>query len=120
MKTIWRVISWVGENGGNGAGIRKHNWKQNRQVDIKNSIGIGEAKELACTAHGHELRARELLEERGVPVGGGQRGKVWDNCNSIINKIYFKKKKIGCQDRAGNHSCMSWSCDHPLSSCSRE
>ena len=27
---------------------------------------------------------------RGVPGRGGQREKNWDNCNSIINKIYFK------------------------------
>ena len=32
-----------------------------------------------------------LLERRGVPGGGEQRGKNWGNCNSIINKIYFKK-----------------------------
>ena len=29
---------------------------QNRQEDVKNSIGSGEAKELICTTHGHELR----------------------------------------------------------------
>ena len=23
--------------------------------------------------------------------GGGQTAKNWDNCNSIINKMYFKK-----------------------------
>ena len=28
----------------------------------------------------------------GVLCGGGQKGKHWDNCNSIINKIFFKKK----------------------------
>ena len=62
--------------------------------DIKNSIGNGEAKELICTTHGHELR--------GWNAGGrGDAGwrrikgrKKWDNCNSIINKIYIKKIKI--------------------------
>ena len=28
----------------------------------------------------------------GVPARKGQRGKNWDNCNSIINKIYLKIK----------------------------
>ena len=42
--------------GENGAGI-KHNWQeQNRQVDLKNSIRMGEAKELTCTTYGQELR----------------------------------------------------------------
>ena len=29
-------------------------WAQNRQGDIKNNIGNGEAKELICTTHGYE------------------------------------------------------------------
>ena len=40
-----------------GTGNKKHNWQaQNRQGDIKNSIGNGEAKELMCMTHEHELR----------------------------------------------------------------
>ena len=35
----------------------------------------------------------ELQERMGVMGGGGQRGKKWDICNSIINKIFFKKRK---------------------------
>ena len=54
--------------------------------DVKNSIGKGEAKELICMTHGHELS--------GVQGRGGQREKNWDNCNSIINKIYFKKNVL--------------------------
>ena len=47
----------IGEKGGEGAGIRKRNWYiQNRQGEVKNSIGNGEAKDLICTTHGHELR----------------------------------------------------------------
>ena len=43
--------------GGNGTGIKKHKWQvQNRQGGVKNSIGKGEAKELLCMTHGHELR----------------------------------------------------------------
>ena len=46
-----------GENGGKGTGDTKHNQQvQNRQGHAKNSIGNGEAKELICTTHGHELR----------------------------------------------------------------
>ena len=40
--------------------------------------------------YGYELRG-ELLEE--VLGRRGQRGKVWDNCNSTINKIYLIKKR---------------------------
>ena len=35
------------------------------------------------------------LEGLGVQGGGEYRGKNWENCNSLINKIYFKKKSIG-------------------------
>ena len=62
---------------------------QNRQGDIKNRIGNREAKELTCTTHGHELRGGSL-EGKGEPGRGEERGKNWDNCNSIINKVYFK------------------------------
>ena len=32
-----------------------------------------------------------MLEGMGVPGGVGERGGTnWDNCNSIINKIYLK------------------------------
>ena len=60
--------------------------------EVKNSIGNGEAKELICMTHGHELRA-------GMLVGGGcmaeeDKGrKKWDNCDSIINKICLEEKK---------------------------
>ena len=36
--------------------------------------------------HGHEQRWGV-----GMRVVGERRGKKWDNCNSIINKIYLKK-----------------------------
>ena len=45
--------------------------------------------------HGHELRGQGMLKGIGAPGGERERGeKIWDNCNSIINKIYFKKRKI--------------------------
>ena len=53
-------------------------------------MGNGEAKELICTTHGHELRERECWWKG---EGAGRRGikgrKKWNNCNSVINKIYF-------------------------------
>ena len=56
-----------GRNGGKGTGNKKHKWQvQNRQEEVKNTIGNGEAKELTCTTRGHELRqGREML-------GGGE------------------------------------------------
>ena len=54
---------------------KKHNRQaQNRQGEARNSGRNGEAKELICTTHGHELRGA-LLEGMGAPGGGGHRGK---------------------------------------------
>ena len=58
---------------------------------LKNSIGNGDAKELTCKTHGHELR-EGLLERMGVLGGAG--GGHWDNSNSIINKINFLKRRV--------------------------
>ena len=75
------------ENGVKGTGNKKHSWQvQNREGEVKNSIGNGETKELICITHGHDLRVGRMLE------GRGRKGrKKWDNCNSIINKIHLKK-----------------------------
>ena len=68
-----------GENGGKGTGNKKYKWLvQNRQGEIKNSIGNGQAKELTCTTHGHELR-RGMLEGKGVVQGGGGCRRKKDN-----------------------------------------
>ena len=40
--------------------------------------------------YGHKLRGG--LPEGMGECGGGHGGKNWDNCNSIINKIYLKNK----------------------------
>ena len=61
-------------------------------MEVKNSIGNVEAKELLCTTHGHELK-RGTVGGRGCTGQRGIKGGKWDNCNSIINKIYFKKEK---------------------------
>ena len=63
-----------GENRGKGAEISSIYWYiQNRQEDVKNSIGNGVAKELICMTHGHELR-RGLLEGVGGIRWRGTKG----------------------------------------------
>ena len=49
-------MRWKGENGGRSAGIKKVTGRYKIDWDFKNSIGNGEAKELTCMTHGHELR----------------------------------------------------------------
>ena len=66
---------------------------QNRQGEVKNSIGNVEAKELICTTHGHEPRRRNMGGRECAGRRGVEGGK-WHNCNSIINKIYLKNKKL--------------------------
>ena len=49
-----------------GTKNKKHKWQlENRQGEIKNSIGNRKAKEFICTTHGHELR-EGMLEGWGV------------------------------------------------------
>ena len=50
---------------------------QNRQGEVKNSIGNGEAKELKCTTHGYELRWRSA----------GGRGGYREEGNKVEKKI---------------------------------
>ena len=70
MEITRRVISGEGENGGKGTGNKKHKWQvENRQGEVKNSVGNGEAKELLCMTHGHELYRGRMWEG-----GGGQDG----------------------------------------------
>ena len=46
-----------GKSGGNGTGNKQHKLQvENRQGEVKNSIGNTEAKELICTTHGPELK----------------------------------------------------------------
>ena len=52
-------------------------------------MGNGEAKELICTTHGHELRGR-IAGGNGGTRWRGTREEKWDNSNSIVNKIYLK------------------------------
>ena len=58
-------------------------------------MGNGEAKELICMTHGHEIRWRK--------GGEGDKGeKKWEDCNSIINKIYIKKEIL-----EHTHNCLN-------------
>ena len=61
---------------------------------VKNSIGNVEAKKLTCMTLGHEIRGRGNVGRRGYIGQGGIKGGKWDNCNSIINKIYLIKQKM--------------------------
>ena len=81
MEITQRVLSGEEEGGqwGEGTGNKKHKWQaENRQGEVKNSIGNGEAKELICTTHGHELRQGGMLVGGEVPgrreQGGGKNG----------------------------------------------
>ena len=56
---------------GKDTGNKKHKWQvQNRLGEVKNSIGNGEAKELICMTHEHELRWGRMLQGMGVPGRG--------------------------------------------------
>ena len=58
----------VGRMGGKLQGIRSINGRYKIDGEVKNSTGNGEAKELTCTTHGHELRW-------GMLVGGEVQGR---------------------------------------------
>ena len=44
--------------------------------EVKNSIGNGEAKELICTTHGHELKWGECGREGVCRAEGSEGGKM--------------------------------------------
>ena len=56
-------------------------------------MGSGEAKELICMTHGHELSGEQGMLVGGMVQGRGELrgGKKWDNCNSKSIK-YIKKR----------------------------
>ena len=78
MEITWRVISGEGEKekGGKGTGNKKHKWQvQNRQGEVKNSIGNGEAKELTCMTHTDRTKG-DCWREEGYWVEGGKIGTI--------------------------------------------
>ena len=50
-------------------------------------------------SQGVGVRMRGMLESGGCRVEGEKGENKWDNCNSIINKIYFKNVKKGKRKR---------------------
>ena len=77
------------ENEGKGTGNKKHKWQvQNRQVEVKYSMENGEAKQLICMTHGLDLRWRNYGGMRGTGQRGIKGRQLWDNYNSITNKLY--------------------------------
>ena len=62
--------------------------KLSKQLEQEQNHRNGEANELICTTHAHELQGENAGERRCAGWRGIKRGK-WDNCNSIINKIHF-------------------------------
>ena len=78
MEITWRVTSGEGEGEewGKGTGNKKSNcYVQNRQGEVKNSIGNGEVKEPICTTHGCEIRRGECWWESGCRVEGNKGEK---------------------------------------------
>ena len=51
-------------------GMRSINYVQNRQGEVKNSIGNVEPKELLCMTRGHELGRKRMRVKRGIKDGG--------------------------------------------------
>ena len=55
-----------GENGGKGTGNKKYKWLvQNRQGEVKNHMGNGEAKEVICVTSGN-YGGREQYRAEGI------------------------------------------------------
>ena len=78
---IWRSFGGEEESeeehGGKGTGNKKHKWQaQNRQGEVKNSIGNGEARELICPTHGHELGGEDCWRKERYEAEGGKGGKL--------------------------------------------
>ena len=67
----------MGREGGKGTENKQHKWQiENRQGEGKNSIGNGEAKELICMTHGHELSGGGMLVVGGCEEEGNKAGKI--------------------------------------------
>ena len=66
-------------------------------------------KELICIIHGHGLRVG-MLEGWGVQGRGEIEGENWENCNSIINKKWKKRRVrqicMYCQGKVSMRSYM--------------
>ena len=56
-------------------GIRSITGRYKIDGEVKNSIGNGEAEELICRIHGHELRGGECWREWGYQAEGDKGEK---------------------------------------------
>ena len=66
-----------GERGEKGTENKQHKWQvENREGEIKNSIGHVEARELICTTHGHELKGQERGWEGVYRAEGNKEGEM--------------------------------------------
>ena len=65
-----------GRIGGKVQGLKGITGRYKIDVDVKNSIGNGDAKELECMTHGHELRVEICWREGGYWMEGGKGGKM--------------------------------------------
>ena len=84
-----------GENGGTGTRNEQHKWQvQNRQGEVKNNVGNGEAKELICMTHGHELNGRDFWKEEGTGWRGAKGNKLGQLQQHSQYNIFFKKLNI--------------------------
>ena len=93
MELTWRVINrgvGGGEWGEKVQGISSIIGRHKIDREVKNNVGNRETKEPTCIVHGHKLSGG-ILEGEGCRAEGDTK---YLNCNSIINKIYFKKKKF--------------------------
>ena len=78
MEITWRVINRGQGRGERGKGTenKQHKWQvENRQGEVKNNMGNGEAKELICTIHGHELMWGKFQCGGGYRTGGNKGEK---------------------------------------------
>ena len=65
-------------------------------------MGNEETKELICMTSGHSLRWVNADGRGGIGQRGIQRRKKWDNCDSVISKIYFYKMKNTLEEWISN------------------
>ena len=58
------------ERVGKGTENKQHKWQvENRQGEVKNSVGNGEAKEIICMTHGHKVSGDEGVRDAGRKGG---------------------------------------------------
>ena len=121
MEITCRVISREGEGkrGGKDTGNKQHKWQvQKRQGEIQNSVGDGEAQELICTTHGHELMCGNDVGRGGTGTWNKQhKWQVQNRQGKIKNSLRnVEAKELICTTHghelkagnAGGRGCVGW------------